>query len=71
MKISGAERHPAKDAEVPFSGLPIHVDALPKRTPTSTPAAPRSNVWFWNLQGKARASATGMKVMMMVANGQR
>ena len=71
MKIPGAERHPAKDAEVPFSGLPIHVDVLPKRTPTSGPVAPRLNVWFRNLQGKTRYSAAGAKVMMTVANGRR
>ena len=70
-KIPGAERHLAKDAEVPFSGLLIHVDVLPKRTPTSGPAAPRSNVWFRDLQGKTRCSATSANVMMMVANGWR
>ena len=71
MKIPDAKRHPPKDAKVPFGGMPIHVDMLPKGTPTSRPTTPRSNVRLWVLQCKARRSASGTKVMMVVFNGWR
>ena len=71
MEIPGAKRHPSKDAEVPFGGLPIHVDVSPEGTAARGPTAPGANVWLGNLEGEAGRSATGAQIMVAMLNGRR
>ena len=70
MKIRDANPSPPEDADVPFCGLPIRVDALSEGTTGTGLTAPNANVRLRDLEGEVCRSATGAKVTMVVQNGR-
>lgn len=49
IKILDTKRQPPKDAEIPFSGLPINIGLLPNGSTLSRPTAASSDVRLQNL----------------------